>query len=60
MFHLWCAVTVVALPFLAFVFVFNSFGLYFVVYESIIERFGKSDTVSFYAGGFAGVAVNIL
>jgi solute carrier family 25 carnitine/acylcarnitine transporter 20/29 len=33
-----------------------SFGLYFVVYEGICRHFGKSDTVSFYAGGFAGVA----
>ena len=34
----------------------TSFGLYFVVYETITRRFGKSDTVSFYAGGFSGVA----
>lgn len=31
-----------------------SFGLYFTTYEAICRKYGKSGTVSFYAGGFAG------
>lgn len=33
-----------------------SFGLYFVMYEGISRHFGKSDFVSFAAGGCAGAA----
>lgn len=33
-----------------------SFGFYFSTYEWMCRKLGKSDTVTFYAGGFAGMA----